>query len=631
MTRTAVLVVHGIGKPAPGETVDALVGALSVRSGGLRGTIRDDRVALPDYGVRDSTVRRWFPCHLRRARRGDDEFVFAEVWWGKRALGGDGLIGMLRLLFSALHLLVGLRVVLRTNLTANAPLRYRALQSLAWLSSFGLVGLVYALNLLLLVGLGALVVAQTAEHLFSVKIGRLTLLAGAVGAVALGIVQLQRIWTRVKVKDSQGRWAGLRALRASPFRQELWLSLVLLGSLLMWRIVSTDRSLWEYGGDMVAALTLCFTVAVAPLGLTCLLFLLAFCWRMDEWHARAQAIAATVALQTGIWAALIPTLWYGLNASLPKTWLGTAEGVPDALMQEALVAQGVHWVIGSLALVVLAMHIGWRSWRRPDLRLIVPRIPTIAMLAATTVAAAVFVAIALAEPSSLDTPWLGWIVDLTLWAEQKGLHGYTSVVLGLIVFLLPQIRVMVSLLDDVLTYLEKYTARTGLRPERPIRSRFRRVVDALMQLEREEGNFDRWVVVAHSQGTVVCLDELAASERTRQTIYRKTSRKRIRIYDELASRAELILVTAGSPFTHLYQHYFPADYPPLDDEYWEDLRARLSSWINVHRTDDFVGTTIEFWEGAGSSYGNEDIGRGGHLDYWSDERFLKHFERALQV
>jgi hypothetical protein len=82
----------------------------------------------------------------------------------------------------------------------------------------------------------------------------------------------------------------------------------------------------------------------------------------------------------------------------------------------------------------------------------------------------------------------------------------------------------------------------------------------------------------------------------------------------------------GSPFTHLYQHYFSNHYPPLDQPFWSTLRRNVDCWFNIFRVDDFVGTSIVFPESLRSSGGfncqNFPVKRCGHNNYWSDKQVI---------
>lgn len=86
------------------------------------------------------------------------------------------------------------------------------------------------------------------------------------------------------------------------------------------------------------------------------------------------------------------------------------------------------------------------------------------------------------------------------------------------------------------------------------------------------------------------------------------------------------LVTMGSPFTHLYQHYFPDRYPPLFDgsdlnrrDWGTHLPSTVQRWLNIYRVDDFVGTHIDGSEGFPT---NICIPAGGHTGYWRQREAL---------
>jgi hypothetical protein len=117
-------------------------------------------------------------------------------------------------------------------------------------------------------------------------------------------------------------------------------------------------------------------------------------------------------------------------------------------------------------------------------------------------------------------------------------------------------------------------------------------------------------VVSHSQGTIIAIEVLNDS-----------SMDWIR-----QSFGSVRLVTMGSPFSHIYQHYFGNHYPRLDQPYWSMLRRNLDRWLNIFRVDDYVGTEIDFPAGLGASGGpsceNVPIERMGHNLYWSDKQVL---------
>jgi hypothetical protein len=89
-----------------------------------------------------------------------------------------------------------------------------------------------------------------------------------------------------------------------------------------------------------------------------------------------------------------------------------------------------------------------------------------------------------------------------------------------------------------------------------IEARFRSVLVEVLK----STDTSRLVILAHSQGTVAVLDVLRQEDTMRMLLQK-----------------DVRLMTMGSPFTHLYQQYFPTQYPPLDASEWTPLRTWVSS------------------------------------------------------
>jgi hypothetical protein len=145
-----------------------------------------------------------------------------------------------------------------------------------------------------------------------------------------------------------------------------------------------------------------------------------------------------------------------------------------------------------------------------------------------------------------------------------------------------------------------------------IEHRFRKTLLTLL----DEPGVTHLTVVAHSQGTVVAVDVLSLGA--------LDAKQRQDLQQRLGQLRQLDLVTMGSPFTHLYQHYFPERYPPLSHASWDGLRQCVRRWLNVYRVDDFIGTFIE---GSGSTTWpgepqNFPLPAGGHTGYWRQPEVL---------
>jgi len=134
---------------------------------------------------------------------------------------------------------------------------------------------------------------------------------------------------------------------------------------------------------------------------------------------------------------------------------------------------------------------------------------------------------------------------------------------------------------------------------------------ARQKLNREleiarESKYDRIFVIAHSQGSIIAIDTL---------------RKLKPIID-----SELILITAGSPFEHIYQNYFGNSEEFNDSE----LKTKLNvqEWYNLYRPDDFIGKDINSVKGVKN---HKILGqRRGHANYWEDEVFVDYFLKEFE-
>ena len=151
---------------------------------------------------------------------------------------------------------------------------------------------------------------------------------------------------------------------------------------------------------------------------------------------------------------------------------------------------------------------------------------------------------------------------------------------------------------DSLKFIMPKAIRTKSRW--PRRARVQERLNVLVErLVRAQG-FDRIVMVAHSQGSVILYEYLLSSEDN----------------EDFAAMRRLDVVTVGSPLTHLYQYYF--------DEYGRAhptpaaLNPLLATWTNLWRLDDPIGNKVNIVEGGFVQ--NIELGLGGHVDYWREDQ-----------
>jgi len=157
----------------------------------------------------------------------------------------------------------------------------------------------------------------------------------------------------------------------------------------------------------------------------------------------------------------------------------------------------------------------------------------------------------------------------------------------------------------------------------PVRKRIAKRFDEMVELLLAPSQNPHLLIIAHSQGTVITIDALMDEERLKSILDRVSS---------------LTIITCGSPLTHVYQRYFPREYPELASipdpgsthqskatdlkKLSEDPRVR---WINAYRIDDYVGTYIE--NSIPNFPINVPLPTGGHLRYWEADVMNRIFER----
>ena len=157
------------------------------------------------------------------------------------------------------------------------------------------------------------------------------------------------------------------------------------------------------------------------------------------------------------------------------------------------------------------------------------------------------------------------------------------------------LQVGLDLATDVTEYFRgrSWASSQRHRTHELLKTRFRAVVNDL------DVKVDRLVVVAHSQGTVIAVDALRSP----------------------ASRHEMDLLTMGSPLRSLYKWFFPV-------EFWDlvaQARPNVTSWVNLYRADDYVGRTLRLRR-RGT---DKQIAGQGHEHYWTDASVLHELESLI--
>ncbi len=641
-----------------------------------------------------------FPMHVRRACQGASkdgkayDVVLGEVYWSDLSTIREGLP---YLLLSLLTTIFSLRYV--ADQAAAVPGRLAALARWTiFVSSWILCAPIAGLNAFLVLTIGSYYwvivplkkgwpgadpvwIDRAGMHC----LGLLAALAGIVAWRRCGTNNWGTTWTRFW---SAFAFVGLAVLTVLLLRDFSWLSDTAWKHLTMaFRTRSTvDPKYWAGIPEYIAANLVLIEMTFFVLGLLVALSLLlggiVQALNPDRYGSSFEAAHSALLAQVGAWVLVIPTLAIlGIHAFLPTESPPAAQAsVPGTTAVSPAIAQAPARLTDDLLRSVretLAIHlfgaciigmVAWIVWLRRDRwvrkngpaypfpparpripRLVVSGRIVLALTAVSLSATVLFMSdFWRGRPEPLKSSYAGMA---------EALIGAFVAIIGVASALLAQgLREGLHILMDVVNHFYRRWEKVPWREsiDNPsaadlvaldprdfeiqhwIEERFRAALKKLLS----EPGITHLTVVSHSQGTMVAVDVLSLSG------MEPAERNEFR---ELLQPLNLHLVTMGSPFTHLYQHYFRFRYPSLAHPSWADLRGIVTHWINVFRVDDFVGTYIETgdpalhrprdqaaWKKVGTWKGapeNRQLGPGGHTQYWRglDVARLLQVEQAVPV
>ncbi|MDH7445580.1 hypothetical protein [Aquimarina sp. 2201CG14-23] len=175
---------------------------------------------------------------------------------------------------------------------------------------------------------------------------------------------------------------------------------------------------------------------------------------------------------------------------------------------------------------------------------------------------------------------------------------------------------------DIINYFRPSGSQENMAISNPyssldfdLRNRIINRLDKIIQMANENFEIRKIVLVTHSQGTIFGLNYLS----------NPINKKRFK-------DLKVKLVTMGSPFTHIYQHYFPTHFN--NDTIYKNIKNVVgeNNWTNIYCSDDYIGTYIK---NAPSQQDKNDQSfpknikkeLGGHTGYFQDNRVLKELLR----
>ena len=688
MRRQLIVVVHGVGVRQAGSSTDMLASALASELAADRDSDRYEPHSSDDFHLHEAPryaarggLRRTFPARLRRFRRYGPppepqaarpvlaERVMADFYWGDISATGADLP---RLALGLVRVVLGLAHVIRESAAAVFPGPGRAdtwARRLAVTAPLILHGPILAINLLLLLGFMAHLVlvwalADCAEACGCAAAASAALApwsAGLSGVLAIG----GALWRR---------------LHARAFLERLLWTCVALGGLAVVLMGVAGKLRGTPAGHLDQARWLLMAM-FAAWALAYLAAGAAGAWAAWRRHRVAGTPPPLVlqgfALMTCLWFAILTAIWALLLQALDGSGLLQPDRAAVDLIRRALT--GVLPALGALILLGVigaAVHGSKRARAQlippaadPDRRARLWELaergrlilsPWLGVVLILFLAVSVYVAGLMQRVGPFaDPPDPGVAQGLSVWdaltagaaADWRHLRlqpppmlveltGWALAILAVVaaaltVWLRAAFAQGLAIVTDIVVWLNDRSFRLARTADAAPAADYwarQRILDRLnvlmTTLLRDEDPHEV-VLVAHSQGTMIALAAIAEHGATWSGPPGRTRR--------------LTLVTMGSPYRHLYRHYFPQAWPshravpalrPVEQD------GLLDDWLNIFRIDDFVGTQIDPPGDPAPPWPRPALARltwpaehpvppNGHTNYWLDPAVFAPLAAAL--
>lgn len=630
-----VLVIHGVGDPDAGDTLNRFARSLASEETPLV----ENQATV--WLTEKSTVAhrtKTFPTHVRNLQINDTRAEMAEVFWGDLSQVRRGTLGLIH---GAFQILFGLRYV--AYAAADQPgIAAFYLKKLGLISSRMLHGPVLALAFFLaLITAAAMATDMMWEGSYKLLAWTHGIVAACAG-LSLVLATVGKRLTNSRVVVRFWNWVGTVALYSfflivvKAFFIDVYYPEI--------NCVSCEHPglIWYCRVQVILLGLLWFVesgVVIAMAG----------CWAAASVHPRVNRPAINVAfllpaLAVGIWGQALPLMWV-----TAKEGIARLQRVPEfaAAFDEATPLLGVQFVMLMItvaaAMFVIVRYFIWRSQnsiatfmagsRSP--RLIVHPVQQLVLAGCTAVG--VSLVFSLFVLNTFDIPYRENLFGQTLTEANKYAVFCLAPMAGLIFLSLRYLRPALDIMLDVVNHfyfrstlmedaledddefdIKETTFEAGslyFSRRDSIHNRMKRIL--VYYRDRLEHR-PELVIVSHSQGTMVAIEVLNDPEMAWLSgSFSKTS-----------------LLTMGSPITYLYQTYFGHLYPSLNSPQWDNLRTRVDRWVNMFRIDDFVGQEIDFpiigrslqaapmlakdSSATTQSCTDHPLGCRGHTNYWED-------------
>ncbi len=659
MKKQLIVVVHGVGVKEAGVSSDLL--AVSLADARLKPVSSDDFNIAEDDLYNESDKRQVYPCRVRQYADETRKRVVADFYWGDIANSKSGVLGLWISLFKTI---MGLGHVIRES-AAEVYREDSAGRSIASFIVKVLHGPIVAINLVMLIGV---LIAWALEWATGVRGGgELSPLVIGMLAITGGWLLRGRAWSYLE--RLLWCWVIVTGMAVLVFQVISFIlphqGLVLLDQLKMWvgdLICSSGTSECT---DAVSGiyfdgiLLLMFVQLCSLLNLVLLLMLSLFFRKPDAGNNASVPgiVFPTVMVMTVMWIFFIACVW--ILTITPWWQLIPHKDIQNFGLRILLAVVPILVMIGVVSAIVLFKRIAWaqslrQRWQQMDYfseqvesveahRVIVNSKITGLMYVSYIfyTLLSVYILFDLANNAALnELVFFGFIASIISSASAYYDHILAFVLVSVIAitWFAYLVRDGIDVATDIITYMNDYSwesersgtletqtmlekwfklrtpppAKSGYYNRNRIKRRLEMLVDRLVQQEAP----DELYIVAHSQGTVIAMDVIEA--------YGQQWRKAMK------PKSALGLITMGSPYAHIHNHYFPSSFPPVAS--LENLQPAkdgglLDSWINIFRVDDFVGTHID---PSGIWPKEHPVPPNGHTNYWIDVNVAKILRKVLK-
>lgn len=622
--KTIVFVVHGIGEQSAGQTLDQLVGGVV---GNRSARIETDSRWLSEEVNRESQRNvGLFPCHIQRVKLGRSDIVFSEVYWADLSRGRKGFI------LNAIDLITGifsLSHVARANVSEiypdNHPLRW-----LAWLIICMMIGPMAALAVLTTVvgivvpyatylALGRPDLSETSTYekaLFGIHGDIFILVAGFV-SVVIGMIIRQ---TRKGVGDYLPRMFGAW-LSGSGLALIVFAFFVGFKDFLPWSM--WVRSIVPYLIDWINVFGIYNDIT--PVFLSEFIFAVSLGWVFAITSFMLFIILTWQGIfgknvphsnASPIYTAILALIYLFISFIISIIWGFSQEVLPEGVISPFLHSSGSLQFVYLVSFIIIMISIAASfNSRRKYIRnidrnnydsKIIPRI-----IVNNNIKNAIFISLI---TSIVLSNIISFIIgaDIRMPTYLREVFSF-SLVITLIVsyaysYFWQNMSTALAIGKDIITYFRAEPA-TDHKWTFPLRDRIQRrfvvVVDAMIETEEPECV----IFVSHSQGTII------ATKAIEIMINDSFKNSKCGIFRRKVKYTKFI--TMGSPYEHIYGYYFPSEFMSKNIE---KLNEGIQKWVNIFRTDDFVGTKIVSAEANWPE--NMPVDANGHTGYWTDKQVL---------